>query len=275
MQTRKRKRFKQSLCMALVLSMIASFTTLFPASASGFDFLSSPSEALTPYSSGLLSRVSTAADYTANQGYSDTCLFLSPHWSMTINGASVPVYGTLVYDYALNRSVVQSYEYIFSNFESGSLDVRMTFATRTITNCSVLPKYNAPSAITDGQTIFTNIDRVGTYTFLINNDSQEYAITLFVRENKDEDTEIQRYKKLYGESNVLAVDKGVYNVDYFPTDYKVVYLKRGVYVGANHLRSVKNAQEESTGQVAEFLNMSCRDSHIVTGYGTIDFNRFD
>ena len=55
-----------------------------------------------------------------------------------------------------------------------------------------LPKSTGVKCLTDDGKMTATVTDFGIYTFLFNNASQNYAYTLFVRENFDDDEEIAK-----------------------------------------------------------------------------------
>ncbi len=243
-------------------------------SGSGFDYLSYPDEAVTAFRSDIPDRISSGDDYISNQGYNETGLYISPYWTLEINREKVPVYATAVYDYKLNRGVVQSFQYIYVDSGEFMLNITMSCPER-IRDISVLPESLGCSAKSSKNNAQTCIKKTGTYTFLINNDSQEYALTLFVQRNKNENEEIEGYKERYGAENVAVYEKGVYCLDNIPADKKVIYFRRGSYISANHLADIRTAEDAQKHTAAPFMELNSKNGTVVTGCGTFDFTKID
>lgn len=263
--------------LSFFLAVIISLCGIAAVSAeaeSSFDYLSYPDEAVTDFRSEILNRISSGDDYISNQGYDETSLYISPYWSLEIDGKKVPVYATAVYDFKLNRGVVQSFQYIYVENESCMLDISASCSEK-IRNICVLPESLGCKAETNKNTAQTCIKKTGTYTFLINNDSQEYALTLFVQKSRDEETEIESYKKQYGEENVAVYEKGVYCLDSVPTDRDVIYFRKGSYISANHLADICTAEDAQNHTQTPFMELNSKNGAIVTGCGTFDFTKID
>lgn len=266
-----------SKAVSFLLAVIISVCGMIIADAetkNSFDYLCYPDEAVTDFRSEILDRISSGDDYISNRGYNETSLYVSPYWSLEIGGRKVPVYATAVYDYKLDRGVVQSFQYIYVETESCSLDISLTCSEK-IRNITVLPESLGCKAEVKKNAVKTCIEKTGTYTFLINNDSQEYALTIFVQKSRDEDAEIESYKKQYGEENVAVYEKGVYSLDSVPTDKDVIYFRKGSYISANHITDIRTAEDAQNHTQTPFMELNSKNGAIVTGCGSFDFTKID
>lgn len=252
-------------------SALGSFSKI---TSSDFDYMLYPEEAITAFNNSILERISGGDDYVSNQGYDETGLYISPQWSLKINNKATPLYATAVYDWELDRGVVQSFQYIFINDDSFSLDIRLKFSGE-IKSVSVLPEALGASAQVSGGVVSTVINKCGTYTYLINDDSQECAVTLFVCEQTDEDAQIHQYQKIYGKDNVDVYEKGFYCLDTLPVDKDVIYFKKGSFISANHINDIKSQEDEQNNTLSPFANIYAKENAIITGFGTIDFTKLD
>lgn len=265
---------KSVFCVVVTLVLlVASIVTCFAASA-GFEPLLYPEEALTVFSPDMLSRISSGDDHLSNRGYDETGLYRSPYWTMTVNGEPVPVYATPVYDWALNTGVLQSYEVLFLN-EGASLDIRLTFSEGAIKNAVVLPEKLHTEARISGDTLISSITRPGAYTFLINDDSQKYAVTLFVKENTDEAAEIAALTEKYGAENIEVYEKGVYAPETLPTDKDCLYFKRGAFLSFRHIADIRSNEDAADWSSYPVMELNGKNNALVTGCGTFDFTKID
>lgn len=235
-----------------------------------FDCLEYPEEALTEFKPDILNRIHGEADHETNKGFPDTALYISPDWSLSVNGKETPLYSTLSYDGDCG-GVLSSYQYLFAKGESFELNVKLTFK-ENIRNGICLPEYEDVSVDITGNILKTKLDHTGIFTFLINDDDQRYAVTIFVRKYRDENAEIASYIEQYGEENVRVFEKGYYEYDQLPFDKKVTYFCRGSFFKANHLKDVTCSEEEGG---PSFMDFSGPDGSIITGMGTVDFNSLD
>lgn len=262
-----------SILLAVIISVCGTIIANAEAKNS-FDYLSYPDEAVTAFRPETLNRISSGDDYISNRGYDETSLYFSPYWTLEIGGENVPVYATAVYDFKLNRGVVQSFQYIYVDKDECSLDVTMKFSGK-IKNASALPESLGLKVKCSKNSLTSHIEKTGTYTFLINNDSQEYALTLFIQRDRDEDAEIESFKKQYGEENVAVYKKGVYHLDSVPTDKDVIYFRRGSYICANHLADIRTAEDAQNHTSTPFMELNSKSGAVITGCGTFDFTRID
>ena len=255
-----------------VIILASSFIPCF-AQGSDFDYLDLPDEALTEFYPEILARISCGDDHISNRGFDETGLYISPYWSMKVNGSDAPVYATPVYDWALDTGVLSSFQVLFMS-EGDSLNVKMDFCGQ-IKNAVVLPeKLNAKVGVV-GNSLRTEIKHTGTYSFLINDDSQEYAVTLFVKENTDEEEEINTLREKYGENNVLVYEKGFYSVSTVPTDADCIYFKRGSFVSFKHEKDIRSAEDAVGHNPSSVMALTNKKGATVSGCGVLDFTKID
>lgn len=253
--------------------MMICFCTAGAAGKSDLDFIEYPDEAITRFDESILDRISTGDDYLANRGYDETSLYISPYWTLKINGESVPVYATAVYDWKLNRGVLQSFQYIFTNSDNGT-EAELSFSGE-VTDVTVLPeKYGCRGEIRENK-VFARINAPGAYTFLINGDSQEYAVTLFFKPCRDEEAEIAAYREQYGEENVAVFEKGYYELEELKFDGKVTYFRKGAFISAAHIKDIRSADDAAIAGIPPFAELNSADGYIIDGLGTVDFTRVD
>ena len=261
---------------SILLSVLLQLTGILPcfAATPGFEYLSYPPEAFTVFDSAMLSRISSGDDCISNRGYNETGLYVSPFWTMTVNGKDVPVYATSTYDWATDIGVLQSYQYIFID-DGAQLDAVLTFTGNGIKNAVVLPSKLNVAPDVNGREVSVRISHTGSYTLLINDASQETAVTLFVRENTDENAEIEKLRAQYGESGVQVYEKGVYSVETLPTDADCIYFKRGSFVSFSHVRDIRKDEDAQGVALAPAMELNGKSCASVKGCGTFDFTKID
>lgn len=263
---------KKLLCA--VLSAVLLLLPLCCASASGsFEFLTFPEAAVSDYDPAILTGISSGDNYASNSGSDTTSLFISPFWSMRVDGETVPVYATSVYDWALDRGVVQSFQYLFAD-PGTALNVELTFGGE-INSAVILPASLGVTPAVNSGTLKAELTENAAYTILINGDSQEYAVTLFVRENTDEDAEIAALGEKYGSENVTVYEKGVYTLDTLPARGGAIYFKRGAFIRAAHVKDITCDAEADAANLPPFADFSSLKGAVVTGCGTFDFTALD
>lgn len=236
--------------------------------------------------------------YGANTGYTDANgVFVSPYYTVKVDGTTVPVYGALTYSgteatgtiHSFSEIYIEKGEYCTFRIEISSSDIF------TITDAIVLPEaYGETVTVSNGKAtaILTGF---GAHTFLFNDEDQRYTYTIFVYEEVDEDAEIAQLE---------AEGYTVYVVDgYLPHDYtvfsgsatqkSVIYLKKGAYVIANHLFEINsdeddanNAETMENGDPASahngiglnrnpFIGVHNTSDIKILGYGVLDFTDLD
>lgn len=262
--------------IALIMTLFL-FLSALPVQAqenSGFSCLEYPAEAVTAFTSEKLCRISSGDDYLANRGYAETSLYLSPYWRLSVNGIAVPMYATSVYDWVLDTGVLQSFQYIFAD-AGAQLRATLSFTLGDIRDVTVLPLSLGAKAQISGNTLRLDISQMGTYTCLINGDSQAYAVTLFVRENMDEQAQIAQYCAQYGADRVAVYEKGLYAPDSLPTDKDVLYFKRGAFVSFAHQNDIRSDADAEKSQLPPVLDIYDREGFVLAGCGTFDCTRLD
>ena len=261
--------------LSFLLAAIIAAAAIIPCLAvENIEFLQYPDGAVTEFRDEILNRISTGDDYLANRGYDETSLYISPYWTMRANGRDIPVYATAVYDWVLDRGVVQSFQYIFVD-GNAELNIEMQFCRGAIKNAVILPEKLNTKATVNGDRISARITSAGDYTVLINDDSQEYAVTLFVRENRNEDAEIAAYREKYGDENVAVYDSGIYELDSVPADRDVLYFRRGSFILFNHKTDIRTDEDAQNADSASVFSVYGKKSAVITGCGTFDFTRVD
>ena len=268
------KRLSGLFCAFMTAVILFAAAVPCYAASGGFEFLTYPEEALTEFRPEMLSRISSGDDHISNRGYDETGLYLSPYWTMTVNGSSVPVYATPVYDWVLDRGVIQSFQVLFTDGGT-ELDIEMDFSGGKVENAVVLPEKSGGTARAEGSRVVARITTAGTYTYLINGESQEYAVTLFVKENTDEDAEIAALTEQYGADNVTVYEKGFYTADEIPTDTDCIYFRRGSFVSFNHKNDIRSDEDARNHPAPAVLSLYGRENAVVTGCGTFDFTKLD
>lgn len=266
------------LSSVLILCIIFSFSAVSSAQTQPtYEPLVYPDEAITDFREEMLDRVSTGPDYVSNRGYEENGLYMSPYWSCEIEGKGVPVYAVMSYNEDVNRGVLQSVVTIFVQDFADGIDITLIQKTSQIDSAVILPsKLGTAACVKDDSVSFT-ATKVGSYTCLINGDSLNDAITVFVKEYTDENAEIGKYINQYGEDRVKVFPAGFYETEYIDTsDCDVIYFCRGSFVSAKHIYDVRSDEEASAlPHRNTFLDIYSRDSFIIDGSGTIDFNRLD
>lgn len=225
------------------------------------------------------------------QGYTDANgIIISPDFNASIGGYPIPVYATTVFVGETQTGELHSFSEIYVKKDTVfPLSLQLSPNDVTISSAKVLPASLASDVSVTSGSLTTEINGYGTYTVVLNGDDQENVFTLFVREDVDEDAEIASLKEQYGENNVIVVEKGVLEMDYFSvtTSNTVIYLKRGAYVIANHKYDINSDAQEATynenatSQNAigltrfPFLNFYGCQNIKVLGNGVFDMTRLD
>ncbi len=286
--------------ISLFFSSIFPGTVAVPGKAVDFDVLEYPTEAVKTLEevgmteTELKSRASDSGRdvYIEAQGYTDVNgVIVSPYYTAKIGNTDLPVYSSTVYLGSTHEGELHSFSEIYiEKGEEFSLNIQLESKDLKIRNAICLPQSLGVNPVCKGGTMTATIDSFGMYTFLFNEESQQAAYTLFVREKIDDDAEIEKYAAQYGRDNMIVLDKGVHYFDYITYNYVsgVIYLKQGAYVIANHVHDIDNeeddygifepgAPESNSLHIGRypFINLSKCNNVKIVGYGAIDLTRLD
>lgn len=304
-------QFLESL-LALFLSML-SFFNIFskpvevhkPAPTVSFEYLEYPEEAIIdPARVGLsIAELTSRADddgdelYVNAQGYQDiNGIIESPYFIVHVAGERIPVYATTVFVGTTQKGALHSYCEIYVD---SSKDFSYNFQLNTrgfmINEAKVLPSTLNCKPTYLNNVLNTTIDKLGTYTFVFNNNDQEHGFTLFVRELVDEDKEIAKYQSQG--YNVVVVEKGFHSTDaYF--DFTgwgntVFYLRRGAYLLSKHTYDIASDNDNynvtskqdtdlmNAGHLpmglnrCPYLNLTGCNNVKIVGNGVVDLSHLD
>lgn len=233
------------------------------------------------------------AEYVQSSGYDDVRgVFVSPYFKAKIGETGVPVYASMVFNRSENTGAIHSFSEIYVDADSDfSFNIELESDTVELKNAIVLPEKLDVKAECKKGIVRASFTEPGIYTFLFNGAKQHYGYTLFVREKVDEEAEINAYIEQYGEDNVIVLEKGVCDIDYYSLTHKenqVIYLKEGAYVSANHLYDITCLEDESVyveeGSATDnaigltrypFLNFYNCKNIVLAGRGVIDMTELD
>jgi hypothetical protein len=236
-----------------------------------------------------LARAAQGTSYQGNTHYDGTNLTVSPDFSATVEGTELPVYGTPVYVADGDCGALHSFASVdvdFGDRDYVTLKIQVD-GSISIDSAEVFchDKYDVN---VKKQTITLKIYKHGVYTLVLNND-QDYALTLFVREYRDEDAEIAAYKAKYGAENVLVYEPGLHEISYLHLQKNsVLYLKAGAVLLPKHTFDIKD--DNAAANTAEKNAQSCNgiglnrfpvintfasDNVTIAGRGTVDMTEMD
>lgn len=275
----KNRLITSTLCFTLCcVIFFGSFPlNCFAQSGAIFEPLVYPEETITEFKEEKLGRVSTGPDYISNRGYDENGLYMSPYWSCEISEKNVPVYAVMSYNEDINRGVLQSVVTVFVKDFSDGIDITLTSEKSRVNSAVILPEKLGVRPSCKDNTVFFTVNKAGAYTCLINGDSLDDAVTVFVKEYTDENAEIESYINRYGEDRVKIYPTGFYETEYIDTtDCDVIYFCRGSYISAKHIYDVRSDEEAAALPYRNiFLDIVSKDGFVIDGAGTIDFNRLD
>lgn len=233
------------------------------------------------------------ATYRGNQGYETPSVYISPDYSLTINGREVTVYTTLVYiGSGEGRGALHSYAMVEILDSNQPLDIRLTSLSHRVTQVRTLPVFLGQDAVVDREReIYASITGCGSYTFVTNSDreeiSQDTAFTLFVRPYADEEAQIEAFRSMYGRDHVLVFEPGVHYFSHIniEKDDMVLYIRRGALLVPEHDKNVWEGHKPSEPDVCAYTSSGMNRWAVITvwrrknirimGHGAIDFGRLD
>lgn len=272
-----------------------------------YEYLEYPEEAIITLEEANLTRnqfTSRADDdgdelYINAQGYTDiNGIIESPDFKAFVEKKTIPVYATTVFVGETQKGALHSFSEIYvDSSKDFSLSFQLTSTSVFIKSVKIFPQ-SANLKFTFGSNVVnTSITALGTYTFVFNENNQDYSYTLFVRELVDEDQEIADLKAEYGENNVVVVEKGFHNSDpyfnFYGTNNTVYYLRRGAYLLAKHAHNIKSDDDNNNnvsktdqslynaGQLpigltrCPYLNFNACNNVKLLGNGVIDLSHLD
>ncbi len=235
--------------------------------------------------------------YEANNGYQDANgVFISPYYTVKVDGNSVPVYGALTYIGTTATGAIHSFSEIYiEKGEYCTFEIEIASGTLNITDAKVLPESYGEEVVVSGGKATAILSGFGAHTFLFNGENQAYTYTIFVREEIDEDAEIAALRE---QGYTVTVFEGYLQRDYTvfsgPEKAKnVIYLKKGAYVTANHKFEIGSdadnsgkAEYTAEGKPASdhngiglnrfpFIGVHNTSDIKILGYGVIDLTDLD
>ena len=272
-----------------------------------YEYLEYPEEAIITLKEANLTRrqfTSRADDdgdelYINAQGYTDiNGIIESPDFMAFVEKKTIPVYATTVFVGETQKGALHSFSEIYvDSSKDFSLSFQLTSTSIFIKNVKIFSQNENPDFTFGTNVVNTSITELGTYTFVFNNNEQDFAFTLFVRELVDEDKEIADLKAEYGENNVVVVEKGFHNSDpyfnFFGTNNTVYYLRRGAYLLAKHAHNINSDDDNynntsktdkalyDAGQLpmgltrCPYLNFNICNNVKLLGNGVIDLSHMD
>jgi len=241
-----------------------------------------------------LSRADNNATYLGNKGYDTPSVFISPRYSLTINGVEVPVYCTLTYvGGAYGKGALHSFAAIDAAGVDFSFEIELTSLGAPVKSAVALPEKLGVEPVVSGERVVSAvIGSTGSYTFLTGGTAdgaadQFNAFTLFVRTYADEEKEIAEYREKYGDGRVIVYGPGLHEISNIniENDGTVLYLRRGALLLPRHIpeytennRVSEPGAKEGTGfGVARWpaINANGKKDVKIAGRGTLDLGRLD
>lgn len=211
----------------------------------------------------------------------DNGVIISPYYSLTINGKSVPVYATRT------TNTVHSFVYVDVEKINSDVDFNLYLTIETLEKSTVLNKKNANvtvlplkknvNAVIENKKIKAVVSDFGSYSFSFNK-KQDEALTIFIAEKENT-------QELFKGKTINYIEPGDYSALYkdetlFTEENAVYYFKNGRYrvdiisVPANSILYFdKNAYiEVIPTSVANFIQTKGEENITVAGRGLIDFS---
>ena len=239
--------------------------------------------------SEFMKRGAGETSYKGNGHYDGTSLVESPYFTASVNSEEVPVYATPVYVATDSHGALHSYASLDVDFSVYSM-VTITLSVNLVKMQYAEVYSHDPAVISYAdQTIRLTVTKNGAYTVVLN-DSQDYAITVFVRTYEDEDAKIREYQTLYGEENVIVYEPGLHEIDYILLlkSNTVLYLKAGAVLLPKHTFDIQSDSDASSAKEfgaaqSNAIGLKCypvingynAENLIIAGRGTVDMTQLD
>ncbi len=246
--------------------------------------------------------------WATNKGTSYNSIVKSPYFKAKITGrvngsenittTEIPVYGATVYVGESAQGAIHSFSEVYiKKGEATSFEIEITGNTGyiTINNAVILPASAGETATVTNGTVKAVVSGYGTHTFLFNDENQAYAYTINVREDIDEDAEIQKLRdddytvyvvgdKSKGDEYDSYIDD-IENIPFVGEQKIAIYLRKGSVLVAPHKYNINNqADEDGYSENANsgigqnrwgFINTNGVTDFKVLGYGAIDLGHLD
>jgi len=256
--------------------------------------LTYPEAAVTTLTASNLQAFKNRANDNVNyQGYKHqdgTNLAVSPYFTATVEGKTLPVYATPVFVCTTQKSELHSFASVDVEFSAREM-VTIKLNVSDLVNVSSAQLFAHDEAILtqNGSELTLKVSKHGNYTIVLNDD-QAYAVTVFVRSYEDEDAQIAAYKAQYGEENVIVYEPGLHNISYLQmlNDNMVLYLKAGAVLLPEHTFDImsdyadENMVENGASETNELrltrnpvINGSYSSNLTIAGRGTVDMTQLD
>jgi len=237
----------------------------------------------------LCARAAAETSYKGNRHYSGTNLVVSPYFDALINGIALPVYATPVYVATDSHGALHSYASADVSFDMWDhVTVQLQVADTVSVNSAEVFCHDPAGLSCDGNLITLTIHTHGVYTVVLNDD-QDYSVTLFIRQYRNEAAEIAAYQTRYGAENVLVYEPGIHEIDYLQlAGDSVLYLKSGAILLPKHTFDIMD--DAAAAHTEEFgakqnngiglnrypvVNAFNCSNVIIAGRGTVDMTQLD
>ncbi len=238
-----------------------------------------------------LSRAAGGASYEGNRHRTGTSITYSPYYTATAERNLLPVYATpVMVAEGGERGVWHSFAAVDVDFgEEGSMTIQLqTDASLAPRSAEVFSADNA-AVVLEGHVITLTVSRHGVYTLLLD-DSQETAVTLFVRPYVDEEAEIAALRDSLGADRVTVYEPGLHITDpiYIAGSDNVLYLRAGAVLLPRHAMDIMSDAAASdtaeAGAQAEnelglnrrpVINAHRAENIRIAGRGTVDMTEMD
>lgn len=274
----------------------ATVATTVPAPADdGIVTMVYPTSDVKPLSQRMISlgsfcaRAAGESSYMGNRHYTGTNLVVSPYFSAQIEGEKWPVYATPVFVATDAHGAIHSYASVDVNFTiHETVSVQIEVQADVLVSSVQVYAQDAVDAVYTDKTITLELSTCGVYTVVLNDD-QDYSVTLFIRQYRNEAAEIAAYQAQYGEDHVLVFEPGIHEIDHLQLrGDTVLYLKSGAILLPKHTFDIMDdaaaATTEELGAKRDngiglnrypVVNAYNCSNVIITGRGTVDMTQLD
>ncbi len=236
-----------------------------------------------------IARAAQGTSYQGNTHYDGTNLSLSPYFEATVEGTALPVYGTPVYVADGDYGALHSFASVDVDFgDQGYVTIELQVNSLVSVKSAEVFCHDAAELSVNGRTITLQVKAHGVYTVVLN-DEQDYAVTIFVREYRDEEEEIAAYRAQYGAERVIVYEPGLHEISYLNlSGNSVLYLKAGAILLPKHTFDIQddaaaantaelNATQSNGIGLNRFpvINTYAASNVTIAGRGTVDMTQLD
>ncbi|MBQ8910365.1 MAG: hypothetical protein IJY91_04930 [Oscillospiraceae bacterium] len=256
--------------------------------------LTYPEEAVTTLTASNLysfkNRANDTGSYSGFKHIDGTSLAVSPYFTATVEGKTLPVYATPVFVATSDSGALHSFASVDVEFSGREMvSIKLNVSSSVSVSSAQVFGHDEAILTQSGSELTLKVSKHGNYTVVLN-DNQAYAVTIMVRSYEDEDAQIAAYQAQYGEDNVMVFEPGLHDISYLQmlSDNMVIYLKAGAILLPEHTMDILSDSDNSSKAeegASESNGLGLNRHPIINGYnssnltiagrGTVDMTQMD